>query len=76
MIPWITSFLKSIILKWNLRLRVNNDVVLNKRMNRGVFQGDGLLPLIFVLCLVPLSKRLNGLYPKIEVSTRERNLPL
>lgn len=73
MCPWITSFLKSIISRWNLEIRTKNKVILNKKVNRGILQGDSLSPLLFVLCLDPLSKRLNGIFPKVEVKTDERN---
>ena len=30
-------------------------------IRRGIFQGDSLSPILFVLCLIPLSALLNGM---------------
>ncbi|KAF9762637.1 hypothetical protein NGRA_1878, partial [Nosema granulosis] len=58
---------------WNLEIRANNEVILNKQVRRGILQGDSLSLLLFVLCMDPLSKRLNSTYPMIEVKLEENH---
>ena len=38
-----------------MALTLNKEVLGCVRVNRGIFQGDSLSPLLFVLCLFPLS---------------------
>ncbi|KAK6089183.1 hypothetical protein P3W45_001830, partial [Vairimorpha bombi] len=73
MCPWIANFLRMISSKWNLEVRESNKILFTKRVKRGILQGASLSPLLFVLCLEPLSKRLNEIYPKVEVSMDDKN---
>ena len=41
--------------KWNVDLVVGNEKLGNVRFRRGIFQRDGLSPLLFVFALIPLS---------------------
>ena len=41
--------------KWKLELKSNGASLGNAEIRRGLFEGDSLSPLLFVLCLVPLS---------------------
>ncbi|KAL6120342.1 hypothetical protein NUSPORA_02941 [Nucleospora cyclopteri] len=64
-LKWITQFLESIVSKWIIDIRVNKKIFLKKRVARRILQGDSLSPLLFVLCMDPLSRKLNGKYPKV-----------
>ena len=65
--PWIINFLKNTIKQWNISIQLNNEVILEKKIERGILQGDSLSPLLFVLCMNPLSQKLNMCYPKVTV---------
>ena len=41
--------------KWKLELTSNGVSLRNVEIRRGIFQGDSFSPLLFVLCMVPLS---------------------
>ncbi|MGL5716602.1 MAG: RNA-directed DNA polymerase [Paraclostridium sp.] len=68
---WTTNFIKATISKWNLELRFKKNVLLEKKVNKGILQGDSLSPLLFVLCMDPLSRRLNEAHPKINIHCNE-----
>jgi len=67
--PWIINFLKCIISKWKLSIMSGSEEILEKSVERGILQGDSLSPLLFVLCIDPLSRQLNGKHKKVSIST-------
>ena len=68
---WVQQFLESTIARWALQVCSNQEIILEKRMERGILQGDTLSPLLFALCMDPLSRALNGKFPKVEVEAGE-----
>ena len=50
----VISFLEKSI-KWKLLLNSNGSDLCKVGINRDIFQGDSLLSLIFVICMIPLS---------------------
>ena len=51
----VRSFLKKSMKKWKLLLTSNGLDLCEVDVNRGIFQGNSLSPLIFVICMIPLS---------------------
>jgi len=66
---WILNFLKDIISKWKLSIKSGGNEILEKLVERGILQGDSLSPLLFVLCIDPLSRQLNSKYKKVDIPT-------
>ena len=51
----IKSFLVNSMEKWKVMLFSGNSEFGEVKIKRGIFQGDSLSPLVFVLALIPLS---------------------
>ncbi|KAF7680973.1 Retrovirus-related Pol polyprotein from type-1 retrotransposable element R2 [Astathelohania contejeani] len=68
---WIACFVKKITFKWSLDVRAKLESIVNKRVNKGILQGDSHSPLLFGLCIDPFSRRLNGRYPKVSIHAEE-----
>lgn len=71
--PTIVSLLKHIMLSWRTRLHLNSQQTSTISIAKGIFQGDALSPLWFVLAMNPLSQLLNatnvGFHIRSERST-------
>lgn len=52
-----------------LSIRSGTEEIFEKEVRRGILQCDNLSPLLFVLCINPLSRKLNGAYQKINLPT-------
>jgi len=61
----VTAFTKKALTYWRTRMRLHaeNELVETEdiKIQCGVFQGDSLSPLLFCICLIPLTEELNRL---------------
>ena len=61
----LRNFLQKSMQQWRLSLTANGEDLGQVNMKWGIFQGDNLLALLFVLSIVPLLlilKKVNGCY--------------
>ena len=61
----VREFLQRSMVQWKLSLTSNGEELGDVDVKRGIFQGDSLSPLLFVLSLIPLSsvlKKVNVFY--------------
>ena len=70
----VSSFLEKSMKKWKLLLISNGSDLCEVDVNRGIFQGDGLSPLIFVICMIPLTFLLRKVKASYEWNRKEFKL--
>ena len=51
----IVEFIKKSMKNWNSNLTSCGEYLANVDIRRGIFQGDSFSPLIFVICMIPLT---------------------
>ena len=51
----VRSFVNASMKQWNTKLTASNQRLGNVKIRRGIFQGDSLSPLLFVLVIIPLT---------------------
>ena len=51
----VRSFVNPSMKQWNTELTAGNQRLGNVKIRRGIFQGDSLSPLLFVLVMIPLT---------------------
>ena len=59
----VVSMLEGSMEKWEVELTAAGQKFGNVKLKRGIFQGDSLSPLLFVICLIPLSIILRSAKP-------------
>ena len=70
----IKSFIEESMKQWKLLLTSNGTELCEVDVNRGIFQGDSLSPLIFVMCMIPLSLILRKVNASYEWGNKEFKL--
>jgi hypothetical protein len=74
----ILSFTKKIMSHWRTRMRIHAENKLIEKeeveIQRGIFQGDSLSPLLFCICLISLTEQLNRLNTGHEEHTTETKI--
>ncbi|TBU11757.1 reverse transcriptase, partial [Hamiltosporidium tvaerminnensis] len=68
---WILKFIKVTISKSKIDISVGSEKIMNKKIDKGILEGDSLSPLLFVLCMDPLSRKLNEEYAKMTIQTED-----
>ena len=53
------AFLQESMKYWQTILQINQEIVGTVKINCGIFQGDSLSPILFIISLIPLSHLLN-----------------
>src|SRR5207244_406684 len=57
--PTLKAFLANEVQKWTTRLASSGEILGDVRIKRGIFQGDALSPLLFVMAMIQISSVLN-----------------
>jgi hypothetical protein len=70
--PTIKEFLTKEMSKWTTELTSCGEALGNVSIRRGIFQGDALSPLLFIMAMAPISSRLNLMKKGYEMERGER----
>ena len=58
--PNVIDFVERLMKSWSTELTACGQTLGTVKIKRGIFQGDSLSPLLFVLCVIPLTKILRN----------------
>ena len=65
----VVNFLGKTMKSWRVELTCSAETLGEAPIKRGIFQGDVLLPMLFVIALIPLSHILRTVNPGYEFRT-------
>ena len=68
----VIEMLKRSMNNWNVNLTSSGDFLGNVNIKRGIFQGDSLSPLLFVVCMIPLSRILRKVKVRYTLKNGEK----
>ena len=63
----VGRFISLSMKSWKCQLVASGEVLGDVRIKRGIFQGDSLSPLLFVICMIPLTMVLRGMKAGYEM---------
>jgi hypothetical protein len=74
----VISFIKKVMPHWRTRMCLHAEQKLIQteyiKIEFGIFQGDLLSPLLFCICLIPITEQLNGLNTGYEEHTTKTKI--
>ena len=68
----IIVFMKECMQSWRVELTSGNDVLGEVQINGGIFQGDSLSPVLFIIALLPLTSILRKSKPGYKFTSGEK----
>ena len=70
----LREFLEESMKSWQVQLFCGDEILGEVNIKRGIFQGDSLSPLLFVISLIPLTHVLRASKPGYEVSNNKEKI--
>ena len=70
----VIKFIQGSMSKWKTKLTACGESLREVDLKRGIFQGDSLSPLLFVICMMPLSDVLRKMTPGYTLGSVKINL--
>ena len=73
----IQNLIKYSLQAWSINLIYKGKNLKNIKIEKGILQGDSLSPLLFVMCLEPISREANKEHtPKLKIQLDNKEMPI